>query len=65
MCGCDVCPPEFLLEGAHRRADVLFTSLCVCQQLTDGLAMLLPAQVAAALHITRAFGLACCWVMTS
>jgi len=34
MCGCDVCPPEFLSEEVHRRADVFFTSLCVRQQLT-------------------------------
>jgi len=51
MCGWDVCPTEFVSEGVHRRADVVFcTSLC--SPTADSLAMLPPAQLAA-LHISE------------
>jgi hypothetical protein len=52
-----VCPPEFVSEGVHRRADVvLCTSLC--SPTADSLAMLPPAQIAAQHTLERSASLA-------
>jgi len=58
MCGCDVCPPEGTPSGGRTSA----SRRCVRQQPT--VLHCCPIAVSSTAH-TRAFSLACCWVMTS